>query len=48
VEAILSESRFLVSNTAITEADIRLFQTLVRFDAVYVVYFKVPYARPRF
>lgn len=39
VENILSTSRYLVGNT-FTEADIRLFMTLVRFDEVYVVYFK--------
>ena len=39
VEDILSRSRYLVGNT-FTEADIRLFMTLVRFDEVYVVYFK--------
>lgn len=38
-EEILSRSRYLVGNT-LTEADIRLFMTLVRFDEVYVVYFK--------
>ncbi len=38
-EAVLSQSRFLCGNT-LTEADIRLFMTLVRFDEVYVVYFK--------
>lgn len=39
VEEILSKSRYLVSSQ-LTEADIRLFQTLIRFDEVYVVYFK--------
>ena len=39
VENILSKSRYLIGNT-LTEADIRLFMTLVRFDEVYVVYFK--------
>eukprot|EP00744_Colponema_vietnamica_P011390 GILI01016020.1.p1 GENE.GILI01016020.1~~GILI01016020.1.p1 ORF type:complete len:379 (+),score=78.73 GILI01016020.1:101-1138(+) len=39
VESMLANSRFLLSNT-ITDADVRLFQTLVRFDEVYVVYFK--------
>lgn len=29
-----------MSNDRITEADIRLYMTLVRFDEVYVVYFK--------
>lgn len=35
----LAEKRFLTGET-ITEADWRLFVTLVRFDAVYVVHFK--------
>eukprot|EP01080_Neovahlkampfia_damariscottae_P000951 gene951-9858_t len=39
VEEILSKSRYLTGNV-FTEADIRLFPTLVRFDAVYYVYFK--------
>lgn len=39
VEAILAEKRYLVGDT-LTEADIRLFMTLIRFDPVYVVYFK--------
>jgi len=38
-EEILSEQRYL-AGSEITEADIRLFMTLVRFDEVYVVYFK--------
>lgn len=40
VEDILSKSRYLTGNT-ITEADVRLFTTLVRFDMVYVGHFKV-------
>ena len=42
VEEALSTSRYLVTSSPapITEADIRLFMTLVRFDEVYVVYFK--------
>lgn len=51
VEDILSKQRYLVRDTTVsatedevksvfTEADIRLFMTLVRFDEVYVVYFK--------
>lgn len=40
VEAILSKQRYVASKDSITEADIRLFMTLVRFDEVYVVYFK--------
>lgn len=39
LEARLANQRFLVGS-AITEADIRLFTTLVRFDAVYVGHFK--------
>lgn len=39
VEQILSKSRYLIGNS-LTEADIRLFMTLVRFDEVYIVYFK--------
>jgi len=39
VEQILSSNRYL-AGMHFTEADIRLFQTLVRFDEVYVVYFK--------
>ncbi|PIW50302.1 MAG: glutathione-dependent reductase [Zetaproteobacteria bacterium CG12_big_fil_rev_8_21_14_0_65_54_13] len=39
VEAKLAAQRYLVGN-CITEADIRLFTTLIRFDAVYVGHFK--------
>lgn len=39
LESILSKSRFLTGDK-LTEADIRLFVTLLRFDEVYVVYFK--------
>lgn len=39
VEAILASSRY-IAGSALTEADIRLFMTLVRFDEVYTVYFK--------
>jgi putative glutathione S-transferase len=39
VEKILSSNRYLVGNQ-ITEADWRLFATLVRFDPVYYVHFK--------
>ena len=39
VEDILSKKRYLIGDQ-LTEADIRLFMTLVRFDEVYVVYFK--------
>lgn len=39
VEHILSKQRYLVGS-ALTEADWRLFTTLIRFDAVYVGHFK--------
>ena len=39
LEQVLSESRYLIGDQ-ITEADWRLFTTLVRFDAVYVGHFK--------
>ncbi len=39
IEARLDQHRYLVGNTC-TEADIRLFTTLIRFDAVYVGHFK--------
>ncbi|MBL4639533.1 MAG: glutathione S-transferase family protein [Kordiimonadaceae bacterium] len=39
LEDLLSQQRYLVGD-ALTEADIRLFTTLVRFDAVYVGHFK--------
>ncbi|KAI7883730.1 hypothetical protein K492DRAFT_47285 [Lichtheimia hyalospora FSU 10163] len=39
IEKILSESDYLVNNT-FTEADIRLFTTIVRFDPVYHGHFK--------
>ena len=39
VEEILSKSRYLTGDR-LTEADVRLFTTLVRFDAVYVTHFK--------
>ena len=40
VEEILSHHRYL-TGSCITEADIRLYTTLVRFDLVYVDHFKV-------
>ncbi|CAI5732880.1 unnamed protein product [Peronospora destructor] len=39
VEEILSKQRFLVGDV-FTEADLRLFSTLIRFDEVYYVHFK--------
>ncbi len=39
LERRLGESRYLVGNT-LTEADLRLWTTLVRFDAAYVTHFK--------
>ena len=39
LEDILSENRYLTGDT-LTEADWRLFTTLIRFDAVYVGHFK--------
>ena len=39
VDQILQKQRFIAGDT-FTEADIRLFVTLVRFDEVYIVYFK--------
>ena len=39
LEALLSTQEYLVGNQ-FTEADIRLFTTLVRFDAVYYGHFK--------
>ena len=39
VEETLQKQRFIAGD-AFTEADIRLFVTLLRFDEVYVVYFK--------
>jgi putative glutathione S-transferase len=39
IEHMLSQHRYLVGNT-ITEADWRLFCTLIRFDAVYYSHFK--------
>ena len=39
VEGILSKQRYLTGNR-LTEADWRLFTTLIRFDSVYVGHFK--------
>lgn len=44
VEAILAKQPFL-AGTQLTEADWRLFTTLVRFDAVYVGHFKTNWKR---
>jgi putative glutathione S-transferase len=38
-EGILATSRY-IAGSQLTEADVRLFMTLVRFDEVYVIYFK--------
>jgi putative glutathione S-transferase len=38
-EEVLASSRYL-TGSELTEADVRLFTTLVRFDAVYVTHFK--------
>lgn len=38
-EEILSKQRFLCGNT-LSEADVRLFVTIIRFDEVYAVHFK--------
>jgi glutathionyl-hydroquinone reductase len=41
LEVLLAKQRWLVAGSELpTEADIRLFVTIVRFDEVYVVYFK--------
>jgi putative glutathione S-transferase len=39
-EEILSTQRYILSDAQMTAMDIRLFMTLIRFDEVYVVYFK--------
>jgi len=39
IDSILQKQRYIAGNE-FTEADIRLFVTLLRFDEVYVVYFK--------
>lgn len=39
IESILAKQRYLLGDT-VTEADWRLFTTLIRFDAVYVGHFK--------
>ena len=40
VEAILASQRYLTGDQ-LTEADVRLYTTLARFDKVYVGHFKV-------
>lgn len=40
VEDLLSKQRYL-AGSVLTEADVRLYTTLVRFDPVYVGHFKV-------
>jgi putative glutathione S-transferase len=39
VEAILTKQRY-IAGSQLTEADVRLFVTLIRYDEVYAVYFK--------
>ena len=39
MEGILAKKRYL-TGSQLTEADVRLFMTLIRFDEIYVVYFK--------
>jgi putative glutathione S-transferase len=39
IEALLVQRRFLAGST-LTEVDLKLFPTLVRFDPVYVTHFK--------
>eukprot|EP00545_Synedropsis_sp_CCMP1620_P012038 CAMPEP_0119005250 /NCGR_PEP_ID=MMETSP1176-20130426/1613_1 /TAXON_ID=265551 /ORGANISM="Synedropsis recta cf, Strain CCMP1620" /LENGTH=343 /DNA_ID=CAMNT_0006957039 /DNA_START=59 /DNA_END=1090 /DNA_ORIENTATION=- len=40
VDSILQSQRFITAGDKMTLADVRLFVTLLRFDEVYVVYFK--------
>jgi len=39
IDSILQKQRFIAGNV-FTEADVRLFVTLIRFDEVYDIYFK--------
>ena len=40
LENILSKQRYLIDNKKITEADVRAWTTLLRFDPVYFTHFK--------
>ena len=40
LEELLSKQRYVASDDTLTLSDVRLFVTLIRFDEVYVVYFK--------
>lgn len=40
VEGILAKSEFIVPGAPLTEADIRLYTTILRFDPVYFGHFK--------
>ncbi|CAF0726744.1 unnamed protein product [Adineta ricciae] len=40
LEGILSKQRYLIDNKQITEADVRAWTTLLRFDPVYFTHFK--------
>ena len=40
LEAILSKQRYLIDNQHLTEADVRAWTTLLRFDPVYFTHFK--------
>lgn len=40
--AILQKQRYLLSNTSMSAADVRLFAALVRYDAVYAQYLEQP------
>jgi glutathionyl-hydroquinone reductase len=40
LEDLLSRRRYVASDATLSLSDVRLFVTLIRFDEVYVVYFK--------
>jgi glutathionyl-hydroquinone reductase len=40
LEGILAKQRYLIDNEHLTEADVRAFTTLLRFDPVYFTHFK--------